>query len=163
MKRLYLLRHGIAVPHGAPDIADDERPLTAKGEKRARQAARGLRRLGIQLERIVTSPLPRAFKTARITAEVLGLNESLEASEELRAEHSAESIRDWLKTRADECLMIVGHNPAFEELTALLATDGSARRLGELRKGGVAAFISKEDDGYELDWIATPRILRGIR
>jgi phosphohistidine phosphatase len=162
MKRLYLLRHGIAVAHGTPDIPDDERPLTDKGEKRVRQAARGLRRLRVPLDRIVSSPLPRAFKTALITAEVLGLSERLEASDDLRAEHSAESIRDWLESREEDNLMIVGHNPAFEELTAMLATDGAARRLGELRKGAVAAFVAKEDDGFELDWIATPRILRRI-
>ena len=35
MDRLYLLRHGTAVPHGTPDIPDDERPLTAEGEKQS--------------------------------------------------------------------------------------------------------------------------------
>ena len=58
MTRLYLLRHGIAVPHGTPDIPDDERPLTSEGEKGVRKVARGLRRLGFKLDRIVTSPLP---------------------------------------------------------------------------------------------------------
>ena len=29
MHQLYLLRHGIAVPHGTPDMLDDDRPLLA--------------------------------------------------------------------------------------------------------------------------------------
>jgi phosphohistidine phosphatase len=159
MKRLYLLRHGIAVPHGAPEYADDDRPLTPKGEKRVRQVARGLGRLGIKLDRIVTSPLPRATKTAEITAGVLGLAESLEVADELRADQTAESIRDWLESREEDRLMIVGHNPSFEELVGLLTT-GTARSLGELKKGGIAAFVARPEGGFALEWIATPRLLR---
>ena len=36
MNELYILRHGIAVEPGTPGMPDDERPLTAKGEKRMR-------------------------------------------------------------------------------------------------------------------------------
>ncbi len=38
MTELFILRHGIAVPHGTPGIAEDERPLTEKGERRMRQS-----------------------------------------------------------------------------------------------------------------------------
>ena len=71
MNELYILRHGIAVEPGTPGIPDDERPLTPKGEKRMRQIARGLRKLDLKLDRIVTSPLPRARATAEIVADVL--------------------------------------------------------------------------------------------
>ena len=64
MTELFILRHGIAVPHGTPGIADDERPLTSKGEHRMRQVGRGLAALRLDVERIVTSPLPRARRTA---------------------------------------------------------------------------------------------------
>ena len=60
MNDLYIVRHGIAVDPGTPGMADDERPLTSKGEKRMRQVARGLSKLELKLDRIVTSPLPRA-------------------------------------------------------------------------------------------------------
>ncbi len=39
MTDLYIVRHGIAVEPGTPGMPDDERPLTAKGEKRMRQIA----------------------------------------------------------------------------------------------------------------------------
>ena len=86
MDRLYLLRHGIAVPHGTPDIPDDERPLTSEGEKGVRKVARGLRLLGLKLDRIVTSPLPRALRTAEIVADVLEMTDLLETADALRAE-----------------------------------------------------------------------------
>ena len=72
MTDLYIVRHGIAVEPGTPGIPDDERPLTAKGEKRMRQIAQGLRKLDLKLDRIVTSPLPGRRTTAEIIAEVLG-------------------------------------------------------------------------------------------
>ena len=40
--RLLIIRHAVAVPRGTPDMEDDARPLTPKGRKRFRDAARGL-------------------------------------------------------------------------------------------------------------------------
>lgn len=160
MQRLLIVRHGIAVPHGTPDIPDDERPLTAKGERRARQVARGLARLGVAPDRIATSPLPRARRTAEILAEVLGLGEAIEDVDALRAENSAERIRDWLGPRSEPVLMIVGHNPALSELVGLLVMERSSPPLCELGKAGVAALTRHEDGSHRLDWLATARMVR---
>src|SRR5579864_3782830 len=73
MNRLYLLRHGIAVPPGTEGYEDDDRPLTSKGERRTRQVAQGLRRLRLKLDRIISSPLPRALRTAELVAETLDI------------------------------------------------------------------------------------------
>ena len=44
---LYLLRHGIAAEPGVAGFEpDSERPLTAKGEDRLREAARAMAELG---------------------------------------------------------------------------------------------------------------------
>jgi phosphohistidine phosphatase len=161
MQRLYLLRHGIAVPHGTPGIADDDRPLTAKGERRMRQVAHGLRRLKLKLDRIVTSPLPRARRTAEIVAEILDAAYLLEESDALRAGRDAASIREWLPSRTESRLMIVGHNPAFADLVGLLPT-GTPRPLGELHKGGVAAFLAEPDGRFRLDWLARPQLFRRL-
>ena len=84
MVQLYIMRHGIALPHGTPGMSDDDRPLTPEGEQRVRQIARGLKELDLKLERIVTSPLPRAFRTAEIVASVLECNDILETADVLR-------------------------------------------------------------------------------
>src|SRR4051812_30623911 len=162
MNELYVLRHGIAVPHGTPGVAEDERPLTPKGRKRLRQIARGLRRLELDPERIVSSPLPRAWQTAEIVADELGMSDRLEAAEELRADRSPEAIRDWLHARAEGRLMIVGHNPNLSLLLGLLVTGNGDSMLCELKKGGIAALSSGDERGFMLDWIATPRILRRL-
>ena len=161
MQRLYLLRHGIAVPHGSPEYADDDRPLTSKGERRVRQVAHSLRRLRLKLDRIVTSPLPRARRTAEIVAEVLDAAYLLEESDALRAGRDAASIRDWLPGRAEPRLMLVGHDPAFSDLVGLL-TAGTPRPIGPLHKGGLAAFVAEPDGHFRLDWLLRPRIIRRL-
>jgi phosphohistidine phosphatase len=127
-----------------------------------RQNARGLRRLGIELDRIISSPLPRAWETAEIVADALGMSDRLEASEFLRADRDAASIRDWVQARSEDRLMIVGHNPSLSELLGLLVTGTADFLLCELKKGGIAALSTRDEGGMALDWIAPPRILRRL-
>src|SRR4029077_6506296 len=98
---------------------EDERPLTAKGEKRMRQIALALRKLDLKLDRIVTSPLPRARATAEIVADALDARERLENSNLLQTGTAAASIQRWLRERTEDRLMIVGHNPTLSDLVAL--------------------------------------------
>jgi phosphohistidine phosphatase len=163
MNRLYLVRHGIAVPHGSPEYAEDERPLTPEGRKKMRRVARGLRRLGLEVDRIVTSPLPRARETAEIVAEALDATDLLEDADALRASNSAATIRDWLDSRPESALMIVGHNPSFSDLVGLLMAGHDGPPLVELRKGGVAAFSAQPGTPLMLDWLARPRLLSRLR
>ena len=160
MESLYIVRHGIAVPHGTPGYEDDQRPLTEKGERRVKQVARGLRRFEVRCERIATSPLPRARRTAEILARVFGLNESLENADALRADRDAESIRDWLDGRSERSLMIVGHNPAISEIISLLTCGQVVPGSCNLETGGVAALSGLSSDRYRLDWLAPPLLIR---
>ena len=134
MSCLYIVRHGIAIEHGTPGYDEVERPLTPLGERRMRQVAKGLKTLKPKLDRIITSPLPRASKTAKIVAEVLGMEEILETADELRAGESAESIRHWLTTRDETNLMIVGHNPSLQDLISLLSGGSITLELSQRRR-----------------------------
>ena len=160
MQELYLLRHGLAVPHGTPGIEDDDRPLTPDGERRIRQIGRGLKRLKLKLVRIATSPLPRAYRTAEIVADCLGGGDLLQVVDELRAGADAASIREWLKTRDETRLMLVGHNPAFSDLVGQLVTGREGSPICELRKGGIAALVGEPGGTYQIDWISRPRMFR---
>ena len=61
---LYLVRHGLAEERGDAWPDDTKRPLTDEGISRMRKAARGLARLGVSVEVVLTSPLVRARQTA---------------------------------------------------------------------------------------------------
>ena len=164
IESLYILRHGIALPHGTPGIADDDRPLTPKGESRMREIGRALARLDLGIERIVTSPLPRASRTAELVAAPLHLRNAVEVDDALRSGADASSIREWLRTRPEETLMIVGHNPSLSELVGLLVLDDPNAMIGDLKKGGIAALTraARSGDRFQIDWIASPRLLRKL-
>jgi phosphohistidine phosphatase len=161
-RRLYLLRHGVAVPHGTEGYEDDDRPLTEKGERRVRQVARGLRRIGIKLDKILTSPLPRASRTAEIVADVLGVAFLLEEADALKPEATAESIRDWFATRPEPRVMLVGHNPNLSEFLTLTLIGRPRQTLCDLRKAGLAALRDDPNGRFQVDWIARPRLIRRL-
>ncbi|WP_406700039.1 phosphohistidine phosphatase SixA [Singulisphaera sp. Ch08] len=162
MNQLYLLRHGQAVDHGDPGFADDDRPLTPAGEKRVKQVAKGLNRLDFEVDRILSSPLPRARKTAEIVADVLGISECLEFADVLRAGSQASKVHEWLGTRAEARIMLVGHNPTLSDLISLLIAAGPATSPFELGKAGIAALSGTISSPMTLDWLARPRLLRKL-
>jgi phosphohistidine phosphatase len=127
-----------------------------------KEIGRALESIGVRPERIVSSPLPRALRTAEIVAEALGHDEAVETDDALRTGRSAEAIRDWLLARREERLMIVGHNPALSDLIGLLVAGRSDLPLCDLRKGGVAALEGAPQSTMSIDWLARPKLLRAI-
>jgi phosphohistidine phosphatase len=84
MIAIYLVRHGIAVDHqDRGPLADDDRPLTDKGRRRFRRAARAFARLGETPDFVFTSPLVRAAQTAELLVAALR-KDSVGVLEELR-------------------------------------------------------------------------------
>jgi phosphohistidine phosphatase len=164
VNKLYLLRHGIAVDPGFSGMSDDERPLTQKGIKRMREIAAGLCALDLDLDRIVTSPLPRARETAEIVALALSAKDRLETSNVLQTGADAATVERWLRDRAEERIMLVGHNPTLSELVSLLVVGARMSPICELKKGGIAALLKsgRPSGPFELSWVATPRLLRRL-
>ena len=166
LNELYIMRHGIAVEPGTLGIPDDERPLTSKGVKRMREIARALRRLDLKLDRIVTSPLPRARLTAEIVADALDAHAQLEIADILHVRTDSAMIQGWLRDRTEEHLMIVGHNPSLSDLVSrlVLGSPEVETRICDLKKGGIASLVpsSISTDRYELRWVATPGLIRGL-
>lgn len=162
---LYLMRHGIAVAEPSGTESDSERRLTPKGIKRMRRAARGLRRLGISFDTIVTSPLVRARQTAEIVAEILGLESQLEEIPELAPERSVNHLISALARFHDrEHLLLVGHNPLLIRAFSFFISGKDGLQI-ELKKGGFGCI---EIDGLPpsgpgtLHWLLTPKQLRRL-
>ncbi|HEY7320947.1 MAG TPA: phosphohistidine phosphatase SixA [Candidatus Binatia bacterium] len=163
---LYLLRHGIAVAADqSGEQSDGERPLTPKGIKRMRRAARGLSRLKIAFDAILTSPLVRARQTADIVAEALGLEAELKEISELTPESSVDRLLSGInRFHNSKHLLIVGHNPLLSDAFAFFAAGKKDMALDiELKKGGLCCI---EVDGLPpsapgtIQWLLTPKQLR---
>jgi phosphohistidine phosphatase len=160
---LYVMRHGIAVADQSGLESDSERPLTPKGVKRMRRAARGLHRLGLTFDTILTSPLVRARQTAEIVAEILGLEAQLEEISELAPERSVDQLISGLARFNDrDHLLLVGHNPLLIRACSVLISGKDNLEI-ELKKGGLCCI---ETDGLPpgvpgtLHWFLTPKQLR---
>jgi phosphohistidine phosphatase len=133
-----LFRHGPAVERGTPGIGDDERPLTPEGRKRTRRAAKGVAKLDLGIDLVVSSPLPRALETAAILADVLGLPKP-EVDERLHDARGGKDVIEVLKGLDAVCPVLVGHEPCLSQALSLLVA-GSPGAEFALRKAGLAVL-----------------------
>lgn len=161
---LYLIRHGLAEERGDRWPDDNKRPLTDEGISRMRKATRGLARLGVTVDVVLSSPLVRARQTAEIVAAGLDPRPSLVNIDSLAPDGSfAAIVADLEKHGRKTRIALVGHEPAVGELAARLI--GSRHPL-ELKKGAVCRIDLDEippGGPGDLRWLLTPKILCAIR
>ena len=126
---LWLLRHAEAAD-GTPD---DERPLTERGIRQARDAGHALEALGVEIDACLASPKLRARQTAELACAPLGVEVTIDkrlSGEPFDAYELAAGLGD---------VLLVGHDPSFT-LTLHQLTGAQAR----MRKGGLAAIAKGE-------------------
>lgn len=160
---LYLIRHGVAEDRGAAWSDDSKRPLTDEGMSRLGKAARGLRRLGVSVDVILTSPLVRARQTAEIIAAELDPHPHVVNADSLEPGGSHQAvIADLEKQSKRVRIALVGHEPGIGELAARLI---GTRHPMEFKKGGVCRIdvdaLPPSAPG-DLRWFLTPKILRRL-
>jgi phosphohistidine phosphatase len=164
---LYIMRHGLAVTRGGVRFSDDvQRPLVPEGKEKMREIAEGLKRMGFEVDWIVSSPLVRAVETAGIIAESLASTAPVDVCEAMRPGGSPEEVIAFLAKRPSRTrVLVVGHEPDLSELAARLIGAGSHANLA-LKKGG-CCMISFDEfpprSPGQLVWWLTPRLLRKLR
>lgn len=163
---LYLMRHGIALPQDDPSVAHDaERPLTSKGIKRMRKAAKGVRELNIPFDSVLTSPALRARQTAEIVAAALNLEAHLEEISGLAPESTVEHLIFGLTRYQDRAhVLLVGHEPLLSNTAAsLLGGRRAANVTLDFKKGSLCCIeietLPAASPGT-LRWLLTPKQLR---
>ena len=163
---LLIIRHAIAFPRDRHRWADDgARSLSPAGVKRSRKAASGLKELCKMPDRLLSSPLVRARQTAKILTEVAGWPPA-EVAPELKPGQTAAAVLALLGKDRSKRIAIVGHQPDLSVLlTACLLKDGGALPI-EMKKNAVACLSFRRRARFgsaTLEWLATPRMLRGFR
>jgi phosphohistidine phosphatase len=164
---LYIMRHGLAVTRGSVRFSDDaQRPLVPEGKEKMREIAEGLKRMGFEVDWIVSSPLVRAVETAGIIADSLASSAPVDVCEAMRPGGSPEEVIAFLAKRPSRTrVLVVGHEPDLSELAARLIGAGSHANLA-LKKGG-CCMISFDEfpprSPGQLVWWLTPRLLRKLR
>jgi phosphohistidine phosphatase len=156
--RLLLLRHGVAEERelGRPDA---ERRLTPDGRRRMEAAARGMRRLEIAPDQVLTSPLPRCRETADIVCTELGLGDPRE-DPRLAPGADLGAVVDMMVEHPDASeLLLCGHQPDLG-----LITDDLAGAELEVKKGAliVIEVHRARPRGGMLTALLPPRTLRAL-
>jgi phosphohistidine phosphatase len=161
---LYLLRHGVAMDREDPNCPPEaERPLTPEGVDKTRQVARGLRKLGVKPDLILSSPLVRAVQTAEIAAEELNYAKGkIRRTEALLPEADpAALLKEVVQMRKDE-ILCAGHAPHLDEMIAHAV--GVRVSFTALKKAGAACleFDSPVASRARLLWLFPPKVLRQL-
>lgn len=116
---LHLLRHAHAGDPMKWKGADFDRPLSTKGRAQAERLGSLLARVDFKTDAILTSPKIRALETAELVAERIGVKPILETR--LAETVTLADLEQILTSAGNPSRpIIVGHDPDFSELLALL-------------------------------------------
>ena len=156
---LYLIRHGIAESRGEAWPDDAKRPLTDEGMSRLRRSARGLVRLGVSIDVVLTSPLVRTRQTAEIVAAAFGPRPAVVNVDALAPGGAASALAGELEKHARRThIRIVGHEPGIGELAAWLV---GMRHPIEFKKGAVCRIdvdsLPPRGSAGNLRWLLQPK------
>jgi len=143
MKRVLVYRHA-KTEKAQGRMPDFERELTAHGTDQARSIGRALAAAALRPELVITSDAVRAVQTAELTRDEAGFNVEIRLQEELYGADAAEYL-SILREQDDTyaTIMIVGHNPAIEDLLGML-TGGEVTM-----KTGWVAVLDAPIDAWE--------------
>jgi phosphohistidine phosphatase len=162
---LYIIRHAIAQQLDKKnDFMDERRTLTNEGRERMHEGVKGLLKLGVELDLILTSPLVRAVETADIVATTFGLSKKdIEQTDYLKPGAPSDGLFAEIKKRAGvESLAIVGHQPDLGFIVSRIV-QGNGNLAIMLKKGGVCSINVIETVPTlhgNLVWLLTPKQLR---
>lgn len=163
MKELLLLRHAKS-DWNAEYGKDHDRPLATRGRAAAKLIGRFLEQVNCAPELVVTSSAVRAQTTAELAAEAGGWRNRPVVTDELYATSTMAVVQLISEQAPDvERLLLVGHNPTWEDTASLLIGGGTIR----LPTAAMACIRFPILDWREvsarpgvLQWLVTPKLLR---
>ncbi len=168
MLRLLLLRHAKAAwPAGTMDL---DRPLAKRGQDAAGLMGRYLKDEGLEPDLVLVSPARRTQETWDLVRPILGDVETRQDGRIYEAPVARlltilQEVEPEVRT-----LLMIGHNPGFEDLAKLLIGEGDAddlMRLGQKYPTAGLAVIDLPQENWEdvkrktgrLERFTTPKAL----
>ncbi len=153
---IYFLRHGDAGTYATSDSA-----LTTEGIQTINRIASAFQVLGIELDQILSSSLPRAKETADIMQAVLKADTNVLSCRELTPPGDCDDLFMLLKETHRKSVLIVGHEPLLSRMISLLIS-GNEHSFLTLKKGSVAKVFIAEYTRHirgSLEWLLPPGVL----
>lgn len=120
MKTLFLMRHAKSSWENR-DLSDFERPLNERGERDAPQMGKVIGGKKFPIELIISSPAERAKQTARLVKEAAQIGGEIIFDDKIyeASPHALLRIVSEIDD-ARSAVMLIGHNPGFENLIKFL-------------------------------------------
>ena len=158
---LYILRHAIAELRDAEKFPDDsKRPLTAKGAKRMKTIAEGMKALGLEFDAILSSSYERAKETAEIVAASFGARDKLKFTKHLETFNGQKLVAEINKLEKSDNVLLVGHEPDLSEMISVLLV-GDTHLQVAMKKGGICKLTIDEltySRCASLEWLLPPSV-----
>lgn len=159
MKTLYLLRHAKS-SWSDGSLRDFDRPLNDRGKKSAELIAKRLGAEDLIDALLICSPAVRTRETAALVLQ----GSQLRVEERFDERIYEASLRDLLQVVSEipddkQIVILIGHNPGFEELLAFLTGEHRSMptcALAKIRFDVTSWKDIKSGDG-SLEWFTTPK------
>ena len=147
MKTVYIVRHGKAVPAHA-NIADADRLLTDTGVARTCKIAEYMNESKPVIDQIIASPAERAYATALIIADKLGIKANKVATNEKLFTGDDSEVLEVIEQldNSINSVLIVGHNPVI----TMVANRFASPKLESLPTTGVVSVHLKTGKWVDL-------------
>jgi len=162
MKTLYLLRHAKS-SWDDQSLKDFDRPLNARGLKAAPKVGAYMRKEKTRLDLVLSSPAVRAKQTTGLVCEAAGLASAVKFDERIY-EATARRLFEIVAGLEDNLssVLMVGHNPGFEELLAALT--GESERMPTAALALIELDLKSWSDvspgSGGLKWLVRPKELK---
>jgi phosphohistidine phosphatase len=162
---LYLVRHGVAEERSVKWPDDSKRPLTSDGMSKMKKSSRGLARVGVRIDVVLSSPLIRTRQTADILSAELDGHPTIVNLESLAPGATYPALVADLEKHARKAtrIALVGHEPGIGELAARLI---GSRHPIEFKKGSIARIDVDEippNGPGDLRWLLPSKFLRSLK
>ena len=134
MKTVLLLRHAKS-SWDHPQLTDHQRPLAKRGIKASPRIGRFIADSDLVPQRVLCSSARRAVETWELVAEELDGHPAVEFRTDVyhaTTGHLVDIIQNL--PEGENRVLLVGHNPTFEDLAIHLAGDGDPEARAELRQ-----------------------------
>lgn len=161
MKKLLLLRHAKSSWEDS-SLPDLERPLNERGLRAAPMVGKFMRERKIRPDLVIVSPARRTRETIALVIEALGVKPELRLDERIYEASVASLIQIVSQIEGDKRqVMLVGHNPGFENLLERLT--GQTERMPTAALAHIVLEAEHWDEvpqkGGRLDWLVKAKEL----
>jgi len=150
---LYLVQHG----KNHPKEIDPEQGLSEEGQAEVKRIAEIAKSYNISVKEIRHSGKKRAKETAEIFSSIFSIKKPAVKMEGLKPMNNVVPIAKKIGTKKN--IMLVGHLPFMERITAYLTTGSQDMTVFKFQNGGIVCLDKQPAPyGWVIKWALMPHI-----